>query len=49
MPIQMSLADALLACWIAGMWHIAIFWAGYLAGHASQPAHGEKGVRDAGN
>ena len=46
--MNMNMADALFMAWIAGMWHIAVFWAGYLAGQAqlAQQAQGEKGVGD---
>lgn len=45
--MNMNIADALFMAWIVGMWHIAVFLAGYIAGQAQpQAAQDEKGVGD---
>jgi len=46
MQVNMNMADALFMAWIAGMWHIAVFWAGYLAGQAQLAGEGAKSRRE---
>ena len=48
--MNMNITDVLFVAWIAGIWHIAVLWAGYLVGQAQpQAAQAEKGVGDAEN
>ena len=28
----MTIADGMMLAWVAGIWHIGVFWAGYIAG-----------------
>ena len=45
--MNMNMADALFMAWIAGIWHIAVFWAGYITGQLAQAAQDEKPTKEA--